>query len=142
LTKVWQDRFTALGHEDRFVAVEARWIDRMFFAKALELAAKFSLRSERAIALMYDVTEQSGLMKPSLEQSIAAKLADPALTSETDRMVAIANLVADATPAPFRDDVRARKMIIATGRGELRGVSYDLDALGITVNPPAPATQP
>jgi tetratricopeptide (TPR) repeat protein len=135
LNAVWQQRFAALGSEPKFIAVQARRAKRVWLPKATELANKFGLHSERGIALVYDILIQG--MRSSLEQKIMAKSSDPALTSETDRMVAIANAVADSVPDKNRDLTRARKMIIATGRGEFRRATYDLDALGITLNPPA-----
>jgi hypothetical protein len=141
LSPQWQKRFQALGQDGRFIAVQARRLKRILLPKASELARRFSLHSERGIALMYDVLVQNG-MRQTLDQAITARLSDPSLTSETDRMVAIANTVADATKAPVRDDVRARKMTIATGRGEVHGVAYDLDAIGITLNPPSASVSP
>jgi hypothetical protein len=48
-------------------------------------------------------------------------------------MAILANLVADPANPKFREDVLARKLAIARGKGTVHGALYDLDAIGITL---------
>ena len=51
--------------------------------------------------------------------------------SEVELRQIIANAVADASLPAFREDVRSRKMTIATGQGTVHGASYDLSNWGL-----------
>jgi len=47
---------------------------------------------------------------------------------ELERMKIIANRRAEAAKPRWVEDVRARKLCIASGAGEVHGIPYDLEA--------------
>ena len=96
------------------------------------MCATFELTTERAAALMFDISVQNGsigaLVRAQIEKDFAAlpKLEDP-LQAEVARLRIIANRRAAACRPEFVEEVRARKLTIADGEGVVRGIPYDLD---------------
>ena len=52
--------------------------------------------------------------------------------AELERRKAVANLVADGLGEKWKEDVRARKLTIATGVGEVHGKKYVLENWGLS----------
>jgi hypothetical protein len=101
--------------------------------KARTLAARFGLRTERGLALMYDVVVQNGTIVAKTATAIRAARAEQeralgrALT-EREFLEIMAVAVADAAIPRWRADVLARKMCIVHGAGIVHGSRVNLDA--------------
>lgn len=134
----WRGMFKALCRTEEFQAVQVRHANRLF-AAAQGLAAQYGLRSQRAVALMFDIKVQNGgisnLVKAQILsdfRSLPSALAGE--EAEVRRMTIIANRRAEAVNPRWIEDVRARKLCIAKGEGAAHGIRYELAAqFGITI---------
>ena len=102
-----------------------------YYFPCLTTAHTFGLRSELGIALCFDIHVQNGSINSAVRSLIHDELADNPAPDEPTLRGIIANAVADGANAAFRDDVRARKMAIATGRGVVHGAAFDLGNWGL-----------
>jgi hypothetical protein len=127
----WNNLLTALGRTPECWEVQTNLAAKSYQA-ALQLCNQFSLTSERAVALMFDVVTQNGSIGAFAKAQI---LADKAV-GEVAKMCSIANRVANAANPRYRGDVHARKLLIATGEGSVHGIRYDLAGVfNLTLNP-------
>lgn len=139
LAEPWRGYFKALGRTEEFQQIQADAADRLF-KKGLTLRKKYSLMSDRAAALMFDILVQNGSIGSITEAQILADCARlnvslPAEQLEVERMKIIANRRAEAAKAEWVEDVRRRKLTIATGEGTVHGRYYNLAeqyGLGLT----------
>ena len=127
----WRGLLKTLGRTPEFQAVQLRHAARIH-GRSLELCATYELTTERAAALMFDISVQNGsigaLVRAQIEKDFAAlpKLEDP-LQAEVARLRIIANRRAAACRPEFVEEVRARKLTIAEGQGVVHGIPYDLE---------------
>ena len=105
-----------------------------FFDPCVGTAARFGLVSELGLALAFDIHVQNGSVKRAAAAEI---LAAPTPADEAALRRRIANAVADASGARFREDVRSRKLAIAQGAGAVHGEAFVVEHWGIA-NLPAP----
>jgi hypothetical protein len=107
------------------------------------MCTDYSLVSQRAVALMFDIATQGGSISALVRAQIMADFAhlspnDPG--DEVAKMRIVANRRAASSEPKFVDDVRTRKLTIANGTGIVHGIFYDLDDMfGLTLNPYAQA---
>lgn len=132
----WKDQFEYLGLSEEYQGIETAHASKLF-AAGLLLCDEYGLDSERGAALMFDIKVQNGSIKPETKALILQDFrhltpsGDPA-TDEIAKMVIIANRRAEASHAV--EDVRARKLTIANGKGTVHGASYNLESqFGITM---------
>lgn len=134
----WLGYFKTLGRNAAFIAAETAAAGRVMTQARGHLVA-FTLRSQRGLALMFDIVTQNGgfpaAVTAAIRQDFAALPAGlSADEAEQKKLEIIANRRADAARAPFREDVRRRKLTIAQGKGEVHGRFYDLAGqFGITL---------
>lgn len=117
------EAFALLGStpEWRWVAVFA---SHEYFDRALCQAETFGLKSDRAIALLFDCAVQNGGVNDlAMHHVLDSLLPD---WGEPGIMRSIAGAVANSANPKYRQDVLARKMCIANGTGMVHGVTYDL----------------
>ena len=74
-------------------------------------------------------------IKAAARNEIASALEQLPAATEHEVRVIIANAVADASSTSFREDVRARKLTIATGVGNVHGETFVLSSWGLTEAP-------
>lgn len=135
----WRGLFKALGRTKEFQTIEMEAVAKDV-AAARSMMQRFVVKSERALALMFDIATQDGVINDTVAAAIRHDYAqmDSGLSPdelEVVRLVSIANRRADAAKPQWRDDVRRRKLTIANGKGEVHGNFYDLEAqYGITLN--------
>jgi peptidoglycan hydrolase-like protein with peptidoglycan-binding domain len=139
INQPWKGYFIALGKTPEYQVIEgdAAQVD---YNQALNYCRKFGLKSERAVMLMFDIVTQNGSINATVTAQInsdfAALPADEA--DETPKLVIVANRRAEASKPQYVEDVRTRKLCIATGKGVVHGASYDLaKTYGITLDPAA-----
>lgn len=135
----WRGMLRALGRTSEFQAIEVAAAARLL-EKARAMCAEYAFRSERALALMFDVVVQNGSIQPLVKariqkdfDALPKDLAAGAL--EVERMRIVANRRAEAANPRWIEDVRARKLCLANGGGKVHGVEYDLaEQYGITLS--------
>lgn len=127
----WRGMFKALGRTDACQDIQRKYAAKLFKA-AQKLAQEYGLRSQRAVALMFDIKVQNGSIGDLTKARIFADLSHlppdlPVAEAETERMKIIAQRRADAANPRWAEDVRARKLCIAKGQGIVHGVRYSLE---------------
>jgi hypothetical protein len=132
LIEPWQGFFKALGRREEFQAIELD-AARGRYDAALEMCQQFGLKSERGVALMFDIRVQNGsisdVVRAQIEADIRRLPTAPATAADEQPVLEIvANRRAEAARPEFVEDVRRRKLTIARGSGMVHGARYDLEA--------------
>jgi hypothetical protein len=127
----WRGFAKALGRTPEFQAIQTQKASSLF-RKAIELCGEYDLKSERAAALMFDIVVQNGSISNTVRalirndyNSLPSELAET--QREVRRMEIVANRRAEASHPRWVDDVRARKLCIARGKGKVHGIQYDIE---------------
>lgn len=127
ISEPWKGLFRALCHTPEFQAIQVEHAAAIHTA-AKELCQRFGVSTERALALMFDIRVQNHSISPHTETIIRSDFVKLAPDDEVGKLRSIANRRAEASSPRFVEDVRARKLAIANGRGTVHGVSWDLEA--------------
>jgi peptidoglycan hydrolase-like protein with peptidoglycan-binding domain len=135
LAEPWRSAFARFGEIAIVQALQLDLADRDYFRPALKTAQEFNLKTELGHTLMFDIHVQNGGVKQSAREEIARALAKRPVTSEQEMRVIIANAVANKAVAKYREDVRSRKLTIATGSGKVHGANFLLDKWGLDESP-------
>ncbi len=131
LAEPWRSAFQRFGEIEEVQALQLELVDRDYFQPAVKTAVEFGLKTELGLALSFDIHVQNGGIKPSAREEIKKDLAAHPITSEQELRVIIAHAVADKAKGKFREDVRARKLTIATGSGKVHGEMFVLRNWGL-----------
>jgi len=130
LYEPWKGMFKSLGRTEKFQNIQVEYAKGLF-QLALELCPDYELWSERATALMFDITVQNGgisnLVKAQILSdcnTLPGDLSEEEL--EVRKMRIVANRRAEAADPTWIEDVRARKLCCANGGGIVHGINYDL----------------
>jgi hypothetical protein len=128
---VWEKAFERLG---MFSEVQAFQLGRVekYWGIALHDAARFGLKTEKGIALCFDIAVQNGGIDAEEGQQIYQRLEDNPNPKEPDKLLIIADVVAENSLPKYIEDVRLRKRSIATGEGEVHQSRYAMQNWGIT----------
>jgi hypothetical protein len=136
----WKGLFLALGRAPEFQALQLAHAGRVY-RDAVSLCRRFGVHTERALALMFDISVQNGAVDDTVEARIRFDFAaipahsDP-LEAEVARLQSIANRRAEVSSHKYIEDVRARKLTIANGTGTVHNVPYNLaEQFGIRLEP-------
>lgn len=136
----WRGMLKSLGRTGEFQQIETDAANALY-RDAGQLCADYGLWSERGVALMFDIKAQNGTIGAVVKAGILAafqKLPDGMSDEETEmaKLRIIANRRAEAVNRKWVEDVRARKLCIANGRGSVHGIPYDLEGqFGIGLRP-------
>ncbi|HZR47395.1 MAG TPA: peptidoglycan-binding domain-containing protein [Candidatus Manganitrophaceae bacterium] len=135
----WRGLLKTLGRMPEFQEIEVAAAGQLY-QSAKKLAKQYGLWSARAAALMFDILVQNGGISPLVRAQIMRDFEkiDPGPlkeegvlldeeTVEVARMTIIANRRAEAADPRWIEDVRARKLCIARGRGKVHGNELDLE---------------
>jgi len=128
---MWEQAFKVLGS---FAEVKAVQMERVkkYWDIALNDARRFGLKSETGLALCFDIAVQNGGIDTDAEERrIMMSRNTTPLPTERDLCVLIANTVAENSRPQYIEDVRKRKLTIATGDGIVHGVRYSTKDWGI-----------
>jgi len=131
----WCGLFKTLGRCAEFEDIEVEAANQLY-DEAIELAHEYEFKSERAVALMFDIKVQNGSIYPYVKQQIMRDFDSlPDDSGEEGRLIIVANRRAEACSQRWIEDVRRRKLTIARGRGTVHGMHYDLaDDYGIRLD--------
>jgi hypothetical protein len=124
----WKSAFGRLGDEPVVKRLQMQRAYDAYFVPAAASARKLQLTSELGVALCFDCHVQNGA---SRVQAVA-ELAPLAKTIPDPEMrKRLANRVADLSAPRWREDVRGRKMTIASGEANFRGRHFRLADWGL-----------
>jgi hypothetical protein len=133
LAEPYKSGFAKLGATSLGQQLQQERVDNDYFKPALATAKEYGLKSEIGIALCFDIHVQDGGIAQSAGAQVRSQMT--AGMSEKDVRVLIANAVADHANAAWREDVRTRKLTVATGQGTVHGVQYVLENWGLSELP-------
>ncbi len=140
LVEPWSGLFKTLGRREEFQAIEVESASR-FYQDALVMVKTYGLRSERGLALMFDIRVQNGsigdVVRAQIQQDFARlDRSGDGDAEEVARLRIIANRRAEGASPQWVEDVRARKLTIANGEGTVHGRYFNLDGqFGIGLKP-------
>ena len=140
IAEPWRGLLKTLARCDEFQAIQAASAGRMFKAAAA-LCHTYQVTSERALALMFDITVQNGSINDVVKAQIVRDFAllqgtESAAALEVARLRIVANRRAAAGNSQWIEDIRTRKLTIANGEGVVHGRQYSLeDQYGIKLTP-------
>jgi hypothetical protein len=99
----------------------------IYFTKAEVLAKSLGIKTERGLALCFDICVQLGSLKSSHKIALKGwKIKNPN-TEEWQLLKELANKAAGQAADKWENDVRTRKTAIATGKGTVHGMEIDLE---------------
>jgi len=131
LAKPWRDAFEQFGGRPEVQQEQLRLAEEDYFRPALATARRHQLRSLLGLALAFDIHVQNGGIKARSRKKIKEELAARRVAAERDRRILIAYAVADSASPRWREDVRTRKLTIASGAGRVHGLTYVLENWGL-----------
>jgi hypothetical protein len=129
LAEPYKSGFRKLGESSLGQQLQQERVDADYYTPALATAKAYGLTTELGIALAFDIHVQNGGIAHSVGEKVRAQMTSG--MAEKDVRVLIANGVADHASAAWREDVRTRKLTVATGEGTVHGVHYLLENWGL-----------
>jgi len=126
----WGDRLRALGATPAFQQIQVHFAGKRF-EWALRRARELGYQTERAVALLFDIRVQNG----SVGKRVTAEVKSAQGESEFEKgsrewevasLMLLANRRAEVAHPRWVEDVRARKLTIARGKGKVHGHDVDL----------------
>jgi hypothetical protein len=127
----WRSGFDGLGRQREVQRLQVERARAKYWTEiALRDARDLGLTEELDLLLMFDIAVQDGGMGSKGRLVSARERLNPRM-SGPDRRSTIAEVVVDTIDGRFQEDVRQRKMCIATGRGTVHRGNYDLVGWGL-----------
>lgn len=130
LAEPWKNMFAIFGSFPEVQQEQLKHVQSDYMAPAIKTAKRLRLKSELGLALCFDIHVQNGGIKKSAMDQITQLSQGSA--SEAALRQTIANAVADAASQKYREDVRGRKLTVATGQGKVHGHDYLLENWGLS----------
>ena len=127
LSDPWRTAFRTLGKSVEVQKIQQQVAATDYFYPAVETARTFGLKSELGVALCFDIHVQNG----GINKRAQSLLGEARPGDERGWRIAIAEAMAKCSRLEYRDDVRARKLTIATGSGRVHGAQYSLENWGL-----------
>lgn len=127
----WRLAFARFGEQEGVQAVQIRHAYKGYLNPALKTARRYRLNTEMGIGLCFDIQVQNGGIGPDARAAVRAALQARPPQDERALRILIANAVADFAKPEFREDVRSRKLTIATGNGQVHGEPFRLESWGL-----------
>ena len=126
----WRTSFRTFGELPAVQKIQLERVD-VRFATARGLARSLGLKTELGLALCFDIVVQNGSVKAGARARIEREVEAHPIHKERELRVIVANAVAEASNAPWVEDVRSRKLTLATGAGRVHGATYVLRNWGL-----------
>ena len=131
LAEPWRSGFRRFGELPAVQALQLELADRDYFRPAKQSARSLKLKTELGLALAFDIQVQNGGVSGAARKEIRSQLAQHPIEREQERRVIVADAVAKDSLPQFREDVRSRKLTIATGTGTVHGELFVLRNWGL-----------
>jgi len=130
LADPWKGMFAAFGASPEVQAEQLKHVQQDYFNPAIRTARALNFTSELGLALCFDIHVQNGGIKNTAMQQIQQQ-AKPEMAEQAQRVI-VANAVADWANPSWADNVRRRKLTVATGQGTVNGHTYVLENWGLS----------
>ena len=131
LAEPWRTGFRVFGELPAVQALQLELAARDYFRPAKQTARGLGLKTELGLALAFDCHVQNGGVSTAAREEIKRQLAQHPIEREQERRVIVGNAVAKQSRPKFREDVRSRKLAIATGAGTVHGELFMLRNWGL-----------
>jgi hypothetical protein len=133
IVEPWKTYFTKLGADPDMQVIQIKYA-RARMNIAVKYMAKFGFKSERALALIFDIVTQHGpnwLKAKNRASLISGKIlirekAEGKSLDDISKMIIIAEILAATSKLVFAKNVLERKLIIINGSGNLGKRKFDL----------------
>jgi len=126
----WAAAFERLGSNEQVQAIQLERTEEYFNIAARDVE-RFDVENELGLALCFDIAVQNGGIDQTEGERIRNKVTQtPPATPQALRKI-IANVVAENGNPTYIEDVRKRKLTIATSQGTVHGSKYDLKSWGL-----------
>lgn len=125
ISEPWYSQFVNLYNNQHFINIESD-AEVYKIGQAMIICDKYNLKTVRGFALAFDIVVQNGSISSDAAKIIDTSLAQNPNMIEKDLLKVIANAVAD-TSTSNTEDIRARKIAIVNGEGNVHGSIFDLD---------------
>jgi hypothetical protein len=137
LAEPWRSAFGTLGETDEAQALQLEVVSRDYFEPARRTATELGLNTELGVALAFDIHVQNGGIGKAARETIASEQAKHPIVLGEEQVirVIVANAVADSAKPEYREDVRTRKLTLATGSGRVHGAFFVLRNWGLDETP-------
>ena len=129
LAEPWRSLFASFGSLPEVQAEQLKHVQKDYLNPAINTANKVGFTSELGLALSFDIHVQNGGLKSAVLKSI---LESKSGMPEPELRKLVANAAADSAKATWREDVRSRKLTLATGEGVAHGHKYTLENWGLS----------
>ena len=126
----WAAAFERLGKDEKVQAIQLERTEN-FFDIAVRDVARFRVENELGLALCFDIAVQNGGIDQTEGNRIRNKIIQTPPATPQDLRKIIANVVAENSNPTFIEDVRKRKLTMATTRGTVHGSKYDIKTWGL-----------
>lgn len=120
---VWAKAFEALGNDPAVQMIQLQRTQKFFDIAARDVQ-RFNLQNELGLALCFDTAVQNGGIDATERVRINNKIAQNHPTTQQDLRIIIANVVAENSLPRFIEDVRNRKLTLATATGTVHGSRF------------------
>lgn len=131
LAEQWKTGFAKFGSLPEVQAEQRRHANDNYYKPSVNAARALGISTELGLALMFDVHVQNGGLSAASMQQIREDIEASHDATEANIREIIADAVAGECIPKYRDDVRDRKMTIASGKGTVHGREYDLSNWGL-----------
>jgi len=126
----WAAAFERLGKDEKVQAIQLERTEN-FFDIAFRDVQRFTVKNELGLALCFDIAVQNGGIDQTEGNRIRNKINQTPPATQQDLRKIIANVVAENSNPTFIEDVRKRKLTMATTRGTVHGSKYDIKTWGL-----------
>jgi len=130
LVQTWRSMFALFGSFPEVQTEQLRHVNQDYLIPAIATAKNLGFKSELGLALTFDIHVQNGGIKSAAMNTIRQQ-STPGM-AEADLRAIVANAVADSASSAFMNDVRKRKLTIATGQGQVHGHTFVLENWGLS----------
>jgi hypothetical protein len=127
---VWAKAFEKLGNDPSVQELQLQRTQR-FFEVAEHDMARFNVQNELGLALCFDIAVQNGGIDATEATRIKNKINQNHPATQQDLRIIIANVVAENSKPAFIEDVRKRKLTIATAEGTVHGARFAVKTWGL-----------
>ncbi len=127
---VWAKAFEKLGSDPSVQEIQIQRTEN-FFEIADRDRQRFEVQNELGLALCFEIAVQNGGIDATERARIRNKINQNHPATQQDLRIIIANVVAENSNPQFIEDVRRRKLTIATAQGTVHGSKYALKTWGL-----------
>ena len=126
----WADAFERLGSDPGVQEIQLQRTQK-FFDRAEMDRQHFNVQNELGLALCFDIAVQNGGIDATERARIQNKINQNHPATQQDLRIIIANVVAESSNPTFIQDVKKRKLAIATAQGTVHGSTFAVKTWGL-----------